>query len=69
MTEALDGGPFFHGTIADLGVGDFLTAGYRSNYRPEVAMNHISFTAIVEGAGLCRVRRGQNLTDSLALAP
>lgn len=52
MTEVLDEGPFFHGTIADLRVGDFLTAGYRSNYRPEVLMNHIYFTAIVDGAGL-----------------
>lgn len=52
MTEVLDEGPFFHGTVADLRVGDFLTAGYRSNYRPEVLMNHIYFTAIVDGAGL-----------------
>ncbi|MGB3502026.1 MAG: NAD(+)--rifampin ADP-ribosyltransferase [Mesorhizobium sp.] len=52
MTEVLDGGPFFHGTIADLRVGDLLTAGYRSNYRPEVVMNHIYFTAILDGAGL-----------------
>ena len=52
MTEVLDKGPFFHGTIADLRVGDFLTAGYRSNYRPEVVMNHIYFTALVDGAGL-----------------
>ena len=36
----------------DLRVGDFLTAGYRSNYRPEVVMNHIYFTAIANGAGL-----------------
>ncbi|WP_457488874.1 NAD(+)--rifampin ADP-ribosyltransferase [Tardiphaga sp. P5_C10] len=33
-------------------MGDFLTAGYRSNYRPEVVMNHIYFTAIVDGPGL-----------------
>jgi len=52
MTELLDDGPFFHGTIADLRVGEFLTAGYRSNYRPEVVMNHIYFTAIADGAGL-----------------
>lgn len=52
MTEAVDEGPFFHGTIADLRVGDFLNPGYRSNYRPEVVMNHIYFTAIVDGAGL-----------------
>lgn len=52
MTEVLDAGPFFHGTIADLRAGDFFTAGYRSNYRPEVVMNHVYFTALVDGAGL-----------------
>jgi len=29
-----------------------LTAGYRSNYKPEVIMNHIYFTALANGAGL-----------------
>src|SRR5690242_17405759 len=52
LTEMLDAGPFFHGTIATLRVGDLLTAGRRSNYRPEVVMNHIYFTALVDGAGL-----------------
>lgn len=52
MTEALDEGPFFHGTKADLRVGDLLTSGFRSNYRPEVIMNHIYFTALPDGAGL-----------------
>ncbi|BDV31626.1 NAD(+)--rifampin ADP-ribosyltransferase [Microbacterium terricola] len=52
MTEALDAGPFFHGTKADLRVGDLLTAGFPSNYRPEVVMNHIYFTALPDGAGL-----------------
>ncbi|MGE2836014.1 NAD(+)--rifampin ADP-ribosyltransferase [Mycobacterium sp. SMC-4] len=51
MSEPLDNGPFFHGTIADLSVGEFLTAGHRSNYRPEIVMNHIYFTALVDGAG------------------
>ena len=50
--EVLDSGPFFHGTVADLTVGDHLSAGYRSNYRPEIVMNHIYFTALVAGAGL-----------------
>jgi Rifampin ADP-ribosyl transferase len=48
----LDEGPFFHGTKADLRVGDLLTAGFRSNYRPEVVMNHIYFTTLRDGAGL-----------------
>ena len=52
MSQTLDDGPFFHGTKADLRVGDFLTAGFRSNYRPEVVMNHIYFTALPDGAGL-----------------
>jgi len=50
--EVLDTGPFYHGTKADLQAGDLLTAGFRSNYRPEVVMNHIYFTALVNGAGL-----------------
>ena len=52
MSEVLDEGPFFHGTKADLQPGDALTAGFRSNYRPEVVMNHIYFTALRDGAGL-----------------
>ncbi|WP_127793351.1 NAD(+)--rifampin ADP-ribosyltransferase [Agromyces sp. LHK192] len=52
MTDALDDGPFYHGTKAALQVGDLLTAGFRSNYRPEVVMNHIYFTALRDGAGL-----------------
>lgn len=52
MTDERDEGPFFHGTKADLRVGDLLTAGFRSNYRPEVVMNHIYFTALHDGAGL-----------------
>ncbi|MGV0788865.1 NAD(+)--rifampin ADP-ribosyltransferase [Mycolicibacterium sp. XJ2] len=52
MSESLDEGPFFHGTTANLRVGEFLTAGHRSNYRPEIVMNHVYFTALVDGAGL-----------------
>ncbi len=52
MSDVLDDGPFFHGTKADLQVGDLLTAGFRSNYRPEILMNHIYFTAQPDGAGL-----------------
>jgi len=52
VAEPLDVGPFFHGTIADLPVGQLLTAGRRSNYRPEIVMNHVYFTARVDGAGL-----------------
>lgn len=48
----IDDGPFYHGTKADLEVGELLTAGFQSNYRPEVTMNHIYFTALVDGAGM-----------------
>lgn len=47
-----DKGPFYHGTKADLQIGDLLIAGGRSNYKTEVIMNHIYFTALVNGAGL-----------------
>ena len=47
-----DKGPFYHGTKADLQVGDLLTAGGSSNYKPELRMNHIYFTGLVNGAGL-----------------
>ncbi|WP_406566867.1 NAD(+)--rifampin ADP-ribosyltransferase [Dyadobacter helix] len=47
-----DKGPFYHGTRADLRVGDLLTPGENSNYKPELKMNHIYFTALVNGAGL-----------------
>lgn len=45
-------GPLYHGTVADLQPGDLLTAGRRSNYRPEVVMNHVYVTALPNGAGL-----------------
>jgi rifampin ADP-ribosylating transferase len=45
-------GPFFHGTRAKLRSGDRLIAGRPSNYRPEVVMNHVYFTALRDGAGL-----------------
>lgn len=47
-----DQGPFYHGTKADLKIGDFLTAGGSSNYEIDLTMNHIYFTANLHGAGL-----------------
>src|SRR6186713_2297940 len=47
-----DKGPFYHGTKADLQIGDMLTGGRESNYKSEFIMNHIYFTAIANGAGL-----------------
>jgi len=52
VSDLLDEGPFFHGTKADLQPGELLTAGFNSNYRPEVVMNHIYFTALLDPAGL-----------------
>ena len=47
-----DKGPFYHGTKADLKVGDLLTSGSNSNYKSAFIMNHIYFTALINGAGL-----------------
>lgn len=47
-----DRGPFYHGTRADLQVGDLLTSGRISNYQHGLVMNHIYFTAVINGAGL-----------------
>ena len=47
-----DAGPFYHGTKADLKVGELLTAGGESNYKEGFTMNHIYFTANIHGAGL-----------------
>jgi len=47
-----DTGPFYHGTKVGLQVGDLLTPGGSSNYKTDLVMNHIYFTALVNGAGL-----------------
>lgn len=52
MNGELDPGPFFHGTNVHLQVGDLLKPGFNSNYRADVVMNHIYFTALLDGAGL-----------------
>lgn len=48
----VDAGPFYHGTKAGLQVGNLLTAGGKSNYETDLKMNHIYFTANINGAGL-----------------
>lgn len=50
--QPADKGPFYHGTKADLPVGALLTPGGDSNYKTGLTMNHIYFTALVNGAGL-----------------
>ncbi|MGV1010376.1 MAG: NAD(+)--rifampin ADP-ribosyltransferase [Dermatophilaceae bacterium] len=47
-----DPGPFFHGTKADVGPGDLLTAGWCSNYGSRRQAKHIYLTATREGAPL-----------------
>lgn len=47
-----DAGPFYHGTRADLKVGEYLTAGQKSNYDENFKMNHIYFAGNINGAGL-----------------
>lgn len=70
MDGALDDGPFFHGTKAQLRVGDHLTAGFRSNYRPEIVMNHIYFTALRDGAGLAaELAAGDGIPRVYAVEP
>lgn len=51
-SQPSDEGPFYHGTRADLQVGGLLTAGRISNYHSDLVMNHVYFTALVNGAGL-----------------
>ncbi len=50
--QVRDEGPFYHGTKADLRIGDLLLPGGGSNYQSGLVMNHIYFTALPNGAGL-----------------
>jgi rifampin ADP-ribosylating transferase len=52
QNQITDKGPFYHGTKADLQIGDLLTPGGQSNYQENLVMNHIYFTALSNGAGL-----------------
>ena len=47
--NVLDPGPFFHGTKAQLSIGDLLEAQYLSNYQDKKS-NYIYFTASLEAA-------------------
>lgn len=46
----LDEGPFFHGTKAELEVGDLLVPGYSSNYGTGQTAKFIYFTATMDAA-------------------
>jgi rifampin ADP-ribosylating transferase len=58
-----DKGPFYHGTKADLQIDDMLMPGGKSNYKEEMIMNHIYFTALVNGAGLAAALAKGNGTE------
>ena len=47
--EVLDNGPFFHGTKAELKIGDLLEPQYLSNYQDKKS-NYIYFTATLDAA-------------------
>lgn len=51
-TTPTDSGPFYHGTKANLTSGDLLVPGGLSNYQSELKMNHVYFTAVLNGATL-----------------
>ena len=65
-----DKGPFYHGTKADLQIGDLLTAGGSSNYQAKLKMNHIYFTALMNGAGLAAaLAKGEGLEHVYVVEP
>lgn len=47
--DVLDQGPFFHGTKAELKIGDLLEPQHLSNYQDKKS-NHIYFTATLDAA-------------------
>lgn len=49
-TAVTDPGPFFHGTKADLRVGDHLAPGQRSNYGRQRTANFVYLTATMDAA-------------------
>jgi rifampin ADP-ribosylating transferase len=48
--EVHESGGLFHGTKADLRVGDFLVPGYASNYEEGRIANHIYLSATLDAA-------------------
>ena len=48
--EVHESGALFHGTKADLRVGDLLEPGRRSNYGEERTANHVYLTATLDAA-------------------
>lgn len=65
-----DKGPFYHGTKAVLQIGDMLIAGGNSNYQSDLKMNHIYFTALINGAGLAAsLAKGDGLEHVYIIEP
>ncbi|WP_312070652.1 NAD(+)--rifampin ADP-ribosyltransferase [Anaerotignum propionicum] len=50
MNQSLDAGPFYHGTKADLKVGDLLEPGYNSNYGERKKANYVYLTGTMDAA-------------------
>ncbi|WP_089610742.1 NAD(+)--rifampin ADP-ribosyltransferase [Dehalobacterium formicoaceticum] len=50
LNKPIDTGPFYHGTKADLKVGDLLEPGFSSNYGKRKKANFIYFTATMDAA-------------------
>lgn len=48
--RSLDSGPFYHGTKADLKLGDLLEPGYSSNYGEQKKANYVYLTATLDAA-------------------
>lgn len=69
-SDVLDPGPFYHGTKADLQIGDLLMPGGISNYQEALVMNHIYFTAHLSGAGLAAtLAQGDNKARIYVIEP
>lgn len=48
--NSLDSGPFYHGTKAELKIGDLLEPGYISNYGERTKANYVYLTATLDAA-------------------
>ena len=46
-------GPFYHGTKANLAIGDLLTTGFISHFEDGRILKHIYFSALMELNLLC----------------
>ncbi|HTU09252.1 MAG TPA: NAD(+)--rifampin ADP-ribosyltransferase [Allosphingosinicella sp.] len=70
MTYARDAtGPYYHGTKADLQVGDLLSPGFASNYRAQ-KLSWIYFSAALESAIWgCELAQGEGRERIYIVAP